>query len=77
MVSGKKTRNFCLGGDSVEIPASVPFRRRKLHLVERFRDLHRISENVMKSLGQVKHLLWRQPAQPTWLCLWHEGKTAN
>lgn len=20
--------------------------------------------------------LWRQPAQPTWLCLWHEGKIA-
>lgn len=72
----KKTKNsLCLGDISVEIPASMPSRRGKVHLVERFKDLHRNLENVERSLGQVS--LWRQPAQPTQLCLWHEGKIAN
>lgn len=52
----KKKPNLCLGDASVEIPASTPSRRRKLHLVERFRNLHRNSENVVRSLGQMKCL---------------------
>jgi len=52
----KKINKFYLGDAFEEIPASMPARRRRLHLVERFRDLCWNFENVVRSLGQVKRL---------------------
>lgn len=55
-VWGKKKINLYLGDDSAEIPAAMPSRRRRLHLVERFRDLHQNSENITRNVGLVKWL---------------------
>lgn len=60
----------------MELPASMPSRRTKLCLVERFSNLQQNSKNILRNHGKQKHL-WRQSAQSSHHHLWHEGKTAN